>query len=581
MSLTMRYQLYNSVKTLTTGLLDSPTTRHIPKFTVTIRRQKVENASSFCPRASPELYKSFQGRYILWNQVHVQSGSWTRTLPSGIRASSNSNDMNQQNVRKGGSLLGGVLKLLFKVAAGLALAAIITVASLPSLLSWPTARRVALDLANNTIPGTVSVKSASLGWTKPCRVEGISLRGSEGEEVLAIPKIESGAPLWSIALGKSGLGDVIVTSPVVDLQSNASNGLPRLALALTPTEKLLENSPGAKRPPRQVKIPSADAGLTVTVKADKGGLEVTDGKLILPGDLAAALGKRLFVNVDLGSSATKESDELKLASNQSNGVPLRATLWSDCAQMDAVGFLQPKASKLKLIKPLKAEMDLTPAFAKFYLAQLNPLLGEILGPAVQDDDMPDIIVQVTPTNMELPSDHYKISIAPIKVTLARGQVIDGVLSLLSKQELAKGKRNLTMQTSVIDAKLDMPGSFDCSRLDVLIADKVHVATWGQVNSIDETVRMTLAIPGPSLRDVMGLTKVPSNYYLKIPVSGTFDKPKVDWKTAGVGLAQLTARQRGGQLMQTFLNYVDTNEKSDVPEPGSKLPWEQSSAEHAQ
>lgn len=70
-------------------------------------------------------------------------------------------------------------------------------------------------------------------------------------------------------------------------------------------------------------------------------------------------------------------------------------------------------------------------------------------------------------------------------------------------------------------------------------------------------------------------------HVQIPVSGTFDKPKVDWKTAGVGLAQLTARQRGGQLMQTFLNYVDTNEKSDVPEPGSKLPWEQSSAEHAQ
>ncbi|KAL2653293.1 hypothetical protein R1flu_021421 [Riccia fluitans] len=571
--LAMRYQLCSSVRTLS-GVMDLPNPRRLTVFRVTVMRQNSRNFTSFCPCANPQGYKGLQGRFSLWNETGMHPGSWRRTLPLGIRASSNSKQTDQGKGQKGGNFLAGLLKNLVKVAAGLILAAFVTAVSLPSLLSWPTFRRIALDLANKSIPGSVSVKSASLGWTKPCRVEGITLQGSDGEEVLVVPEIESRAPLWSIVLGKSGFGDVIVKSPVINLNQHPSNGLPRLALAVSPEDKLLESPTRARKPKKPVNIPSADASLTVNVKGPKGGLNLTDGKVILPGDVAAALGNRLLVDVNFGSLATRENDDLKIASDEHSGVPVRATLWSECAQLEAVGFLQPRASKVKLIKPLKAEMDLTPAFAKFYLAQLNPLLGEILGPAVRDDDMPDIIVQVTPTNMELPSDHYKINIAPMKVTLARGQVVDGVLSLLSKQDLVKGKRNLTMQTSVIDAKLDMPGSFDCSRLDILIADKVHVATWGRVNSIDETVQMTLAVPGHSLRDFLGLKKVPPTYYLKIPVTGTLDKPKVDWKSAGIGIAQLTARERGGQLMQSLLDYVDANEKSDVPKPVSPLPWEQ-------
>ncbi|KAL3685064.1 hypothetical protein R1sor_003086 [Riccia sorocarpa] len=574
----MRFQLSSSMKTLS-GVLDLPAPSRLTKFRVTVVRQETRNfSSSFCPCASPQVYKGLRDRFVLWSEIGVHSSSWRKTprnLPLGIRASSNFKQTDQRTGQKGGSFLGGLLKNLAKLAAGLILAAFVTATSLPYLLSWPTSRRIALDLANKTIPGTLSVRSASLGWNKPCRLEGVTLQGSDGEEVLVLPHIETRAPLWSLVLGKSGFGDVTVKSPVIDLQPHLSNGLPRLALALTPAEKLLESQTRGRKPKRPVKVPSADASLTVNVKDPKGGLNVTDGKVILPGDLAAALGNRLFMDVSLGSLATKESDELEKALDGHSGVPLRATLWSDCAQLEAVGFLQPRASKVKLIKPLKAEMDLTPAFAKFYLAQLNPLLGEILGPAVQDDDMPDIIVQLTPTNMELPSDHYKINIAPMKVTLARGQVVEGVLSLLSKQDLLKGQRNLTMQTSVIDAKLDMPGSFDCSRLDILIADKVHVATWGHMDSVDETVQMTLAIPGHSLRDLLGLKNVPPAYYLKIPVTGTFDKPRVDWKSAGIGIAQLTARERGGRLMQTFLDYVDAKEKSDVPEPVSALPWEQS------
>jgi hypothetical protein len=47
--------------------------------------------------------------------------------------------------------------------------------------------------------------------------------------------------------------------------------------------------------------------------------------------------------------------------------------------------------------------------------------------------------------------------------------MEGVLSLLSKQQLVKGRRDLTMQTSAIEANVHMPSTVDCSRLDILVA----------------------------------------------------------------------------------------------------------------
>jgi len=49
----------------------------------------------------------------------------------------------------------------------------------------------------------------------------------------------------------------------------------------------------------------------------------------------------------------------------------------------------------------------------------------------------------------------------------------------------------------------------------LYADSVHVASWGTVNIHHETVQMTLAIPGSTLRKTLGLSKLAHDYYLKV------------------------------------------------------------------
>lgn len=52
----------------------------------------------------------------------------------------------------------------------------------------------------------MSVEHATLGWRKPVLVEGITLKGVDGQVVVSIPKVETRASLWSIVSGKSGLG---------------------------------------------------------------------------------------------------------------------------------------------------------------------------------------------------------------------------------------------------------------------------------------------------------------------------------------------------------------------------------------
>lgn len=62
-------------------------------------------------------------------------------------------------------------------------------------------------------------------------------------------------------------------------------------------------------------------------------------------------------------------------------------------------------------------MDLSPALAKFYLARINPLLGEIVGPAIDNNDLPDVTMHVTPAAMVWPANEYSVRIEPMKVVL--------------------------------------------------------------------------------------------------------------------------------------------------------------------
>lgn len=173
-----------------------------------------------------------------------------------------------------------------------------------------------------------------------------------------IATIENLTSYW-IEHGIYHAGDIVVSAPMIDLQQDPVSGQPRLALALTPLQKLHANNPDAtKKNKRPTPIePPTDVAFTATVKAPKGGLEVVNGKFILPRDVATVVGPSVFLDVAVGRFATEENDALaKSVKEYSGKVPVRGNLYSDRAQAEGLGFVSLRRGQVQLLRPLKAEV---------------------------------------------------------------------------------------------------------------------------------------------------------------------------------------------------------------------------------
>lgn len=500
----------------------------------------------------------------------------------GSVSQKNSHENNTDTQKETNSLLQHSLKFakriikhFVRVLVSLLIFFTLTIAGAPTFLSSSQCLHAVVALVNKAIPGHVNVHSASLGWSKPVVLERISLKGINGEVVLSVMKVETKASLWALVRGKAGFGDCTIVCPRVDLQEEKGSGLLNLALALAPASRLLHSQHRRKLHSQLTKknVASAvDVALSVDVKAPSGGLKITDGKLIVPYDIAAALGHRVFVDVLLGHWAVEKDEDLKKAYQRSRGSwPLKADLWSASAQAEAVGLIDLRKQRVELVRSMKVEMDLSAAVGQLYLARINPLLGEVVGPAVQDEDLPDVVLYVLPENMVLPAENFSLRLEPMKAVFARGPLAGGILGLLSREKegIARGMKEVIVQTSPIEAQVKMDGTLKCLRIDLLIAGKVAVATWGVMDWIEESVKMTIAVPSTTFKDVFGL-ELPRGFNLKIPVGGTFEHPQVDWKAAAVGVAQLSLMQRGGRYVMDLFAFFD--EKASVPEPIAIIPW---------
>jgi len=144
---------------------------------------------------------------------------------------------------------------------------------------------------------------------------------------------------------------------VVDLQQDAASGQPHLALALTPLSKLQASALKNKKQAVAAAEPPEEVALAATFKAPRGGLEVVKGKLILPQDAAATVGRSIFLDVAVGRFATEGNEALASASSEYRGkVPISGNLYSDRAQVEGLGFLDLPRGQVQLLRPVKAEV---------------------------------------------------------------------------------------------------------------------------------------------------------------------------------------------------------------------------------
>jgi hypothetical protein len=124
------------------------------------------------------------------------------------------------------------------------------------------------------------------------------------------------------------------------------------------------------------------------------------------------------------------------------------------------------------------------------------------------------------------------------------------------------------------------GVVNYERSDMLIGHNLQTAFWGRINLYNKNLNMTIAIPGWSLRRLLGVFDM-EDYYLLIPVKGKIPKVSVDWSKASARIAALLARKEptAGQLIGGVIDVISghAEEQKKVPPPTTDpLPWQQSS-----
>lgn len=237
---------------------------------------------------------------------------------------------------------------------------------------------------------------------------------------------------------------------------------------------------------------------------------------------------------------------------------------------------------LTLSEPLVARINPTPEFGSQVLAKVHPIFE-----TTQRAEQP-IRFEVPAEGVLVPIEDYafeRIAVPEMtldfgKIVLKSGWLLRGVIGL--GQRLGKLE---SVQQDEWEAWFT-PGVMEIRdgrilysrRLDLLLAEKLHLATWGSADVSGDRSNLILAFMPGTMERVFSIT-VPENDALHVPITGPLSSPEVDFKKAGTDLARLRAQEEvSGEnpLAGALLGAVTgkpTGGGGPVPSPSvTPLPW---------
>ena len=232
---------------------------------------------------------------------------------------------------------------------------------------------------------------------------------------------------------------------------------------------------------------------------------------------------------------------------------------------------------ITLNESVNISLNLTEKLSKYLLNDINPLL--IYGIHAY------FKIQITISN-----DGFYLPINPFKLNDLR---IDNSMIDLGKIRTKNGS-NLSLIIGIMKFRslLDVDemniwctpvyikikdGTAYTSRMDAILADALHICTWGHINLNTKKVNMTLGLTAQALKQGFGISNMPSSYVMQVPMKGTTNKLKIDKSAAAAKIAALLALQSTdsssifGQILGAFKHIGD--DQSDIPPPIRPFPWE--------
>ncbi len=307
------------------------------------------------------------------------------------------------------------------------------------------------------------------------------------------------------------------------------------------------------------------ASLRLTGELQKLPVALVDQMLAMDGLTLATLGNSANVTVDTNLE--------RMAG------PLNLKVRADNASADIQAQLRKEG--LVLNAPLIAEVKVTQPFGKLVLGKIHPIFE-----TTQSSERA-IRFEMPREGVLIPVRDYDIS----KVVVPRMTLDIGTLALKSGW-LLKGTIGLAQQFGRLEGagRDQWTAQFTPAilqlragkvtyerRLDLLLDERLHLATWGIADLANDRAELTLAFMPETLEKVFGLAVAPGDAF-RIPIRGALSGPKMDFGKAGLELGRLRAQRRlvkKDQLLGALVGSVTATAIGGGPIPPASvtpLPW---------
>ncbi len=438
---------------------------------------------------------------------------------------------------------------------------------LPYLASTKAGTKILMHYAEKKIDAKIEVGKLRLSWFGPQEISHFHAKGKE--YVIGFDQLRVSQPLWrSIRLldgnWKSFTGSFSLQNASIYVDHPSY-----------PEVEVSELFAEAERKKSNWQI---DAKANISAPSGKQGF------FSLRGNSDLARWNDLTCNLDLSFSHLPTyflqvvkngpflaalmgdtADGKATLSMQKGKGRLDASIDSESLRTDIFGKIENGI--LTLRKNLIAQFYLTENLSNYLFKEINPFFVT----AISADHPVQLLIHKNGFSFPLSFDTNQLVIDRAtldmgKIRCQNGSTLSLAISLLKMRSLL-GQRTMTVWFNPLDFSIK-DQIITCQRMDMLIADVLHFCTWGKINLKNKKIRMTLGITQSALAHSFGLTNLPKEYVLTIPIRGTTKKPDIDLSKGAAKIAALMAKDKAG----FFGKWIPTEEK-EIPPPIYPIPWE--------
>ncbi|MGR3972956.1 MAG: hypothetical protein QRY72_00005 [Candidatus Rhabdochlamydia sp.] len=276
--------------------------------------------------------------------------------------------------------------------------------------------------------------------------------------------------------------------------------------------------------------------------------------------------------------------DLTLSTHLNHGTgPCELTLKSLVSQMDCSGFFHQGILNLK--EPLYLQTHLFPEWSQWLIHRYYPNLNFSClsqGP---------IQIEIAPEGFALPCFPWDLSrIEVTKGVCELGQLIcdpfaplDTLLSLLRTK---RSKLNLSVPLWFAPIGWSFhQGHLAISRMDVLLAEEFPLCFTGKCDFTHQTVDGMIGLTAVAIQKIFQVAKLPPNYILPIPLTGTLEAVEIHPKQAMHSIGQLILWKQSSKLSKKAKDLAEEGGNEFARKRGSAetselfpplkelLPWE--------